>query len=184
MSITDELRKEARGFSSFTYTPQQAEHLISIADSIDAEHQKAMDEWRAKHGQMWLKGYKECHAELLEGNKTLATDLECCGWVRLPRDADGEYIHIGDVMEWSDGETFEVVGIGDGVLFYAQNESHAEWASVSNKRHHKQPTVEDVLEEMYDALENARIPNGSEKRTYEEIIAEYAAKLQLKENDD
>ena len=70
MSITDELRKEARGLDRYVYTAEQAEHLTAIADRIDAEHQKALDEWKAEHGQMWLKGYRECHVELLEGNET------------------------------------------------------------------------------------------------------------------
>lgn len=42
--------------------------------------------------------------------KLVRQDMQGDGYVELPKDADGEYIHIGDVMEWPiTGETFEVV---------------------------------------------------------------------------
>ena len=185
MSITDELRKEARGLGGYVYTREQAEHLTAIADRIDAEYQKALDEWKAERGQMWLKGYAECHAELLDGNETIASDLEGCGWIRLPKDADGEYIHVGDVMEWvrykDDGPTIvrTVSGIGNGVFFawsdeqgrYAQYEAHA-------YRHYQAPTVEDVLREFGIDWEHE---SDCEDRAA--LLKEYATKLQLKEDE-
>ena len=79
------------------------------------------------------------------------------GLVRLPVDADGEYIHIGDVMEWCDsGETLTVDGIGRDVLFYIDGEN-AEWTAARNKRHRHAPTVEeerpDSLDRIADELE-------------------------------
>lgn len=67
----------------------------------------------------------------------------------LPVDADGEYIHIGDVMEWpEDGETFEVVGIGDGwTLFYVIEDGVAEWTRAESKRHHQPDTWERIIED-------------------------------------
>ena len=41
MSITDELRKEARGFGRYVYTAPQADCLTAIANRIDAEHEAA-----------------------------------------------------------------------------------------------------------------------------------------------
>lgn len=181
MSITDELRAYTeKQIKWLDMTKVHYHKLFEIADRIDSEYQKELDEWKAKHGQMWLKGYRECHAELLEGNETLASDLESCGWVRLPKDADGEPVRIGDVMEWpTTGETFEVVGIGDGTLFYIDDSSEqADWTGASTKRHHKSPTVEGVLEEMLDAW--GELPSNA---TNEEIIAEYASKLQLRGED-
>ena len=94
--------------------------------------------------------------------------------VELPKDADGEYIHIGDVMEWCDsGETLTVEGIGSDVLFYIDGEN-AEWAAARNKRHHHEPTVEDVLREFGDWY--AHTKGGCDE---DGIIAEYAAKLRL-----
>ena len=97
--------------------------------------------------------------------------------VELPKDADGEYIHIGDVMEWCDsGETLTVEGIGSDVLFYIDGEN-AEWTAARNKRHHHEPTVEDVLREFAEKVIDSQIP--SVHPTYEEAITEYAAKLRL-----
>ena len=97
--------------------------------------------------------------------------------VELPKDADGEYIHIGDVMEWCDsGETLTVAGIGSDVLFYIDG-AYAEWAAARNKRHHHEPTVEDVLREFAEKVIDSQIP--SVHPTYEDAITEYAAKLRL-----
>lgn len=91
--------------------------------------------------------------------------------VELPKDAHGEYIHIGDVMEWCDsGETLTVEGIGSDVLFYIDGEN-AEWTAARNKRHHHAPTVEDVLREFAFQVGQSATDDG--------IVAEYAAKLRL-----
>lgn len=156
MSITDELRTEARGFGDYIYTSEQAHRLLAIADRIDAEHESKVgctaDEW-----DYW----ESTHIE-------------------LPKDANGECIRVRDVMDGY-GKTIEVVELRIGrsgwVIVSRDGNAYADTFAFT---HHKQTTVEDVLEEMYDALEDARIPNGGEKRTYEEIIAEYAAKLQLR----
>jgi hypothetical protein len=73
------------------------------------------------------------------------------GYMELPKDANGEFIHIGDVMEWPDGKAFEVVGIGDGVLFYTENNESADWTGASTKRHHK-GTHREPLDELLDDL--------------------------------
>lgn len=99
------------------------------------------------------------------------------GLVRLPTDADGVPIHVGDVMEWCDsGETLTVEGIGRDVLFYIDGEN-AEWTAARNKRHHHAPTVEDVLREFAEKVIDSQIP--SVHPTYEEAITEYAAMLRL-----
>lgn len=70
-------------------------------------------------------------------------------WIKLPVDADGVPIHIGDTLEWSDGTTFEVIGIGDGALYYldADADGHIsiEWASTEQKRHAKPDTWENII---------------------------------------
>lgn len=140
MSITDELRKEARGFGRYVYTSPQADCLTAIANRIDAE------------------------------------------MVELPKDADGVPIHVGDVMEWCDsGETLTVEGIGKDIVFYIDN-GGAEWTAARNKRHHHEPTVEDVLREFAEKVIDSQIP--SVHPTYEEAITEYAAKLRLAEGVD
>jgi hypothetical protein len=183
-SITDELRKWGYGFCGDTH-----DVVTDIADRIDAEHQKALDEWKAEHGQMWLKGYKECHAELLEGNETLASDLERCGWVKLPVDADGEPIHIGDVMEniVCPSVHREVTGVG-AECFYGWDEGNGRYSQFGATcyRHHHAPTVEDVLREFADEMnQNLGMYTGEAIDADEwrdadnKTIAEYAAKLRL-----
>lgn len=99
--------------------------------------------------------------------------------IELPKDMDDEPICIGDVMEWSDGKTFEVVGIGDGTLFYVETDengsSSIEWTSCNLKRHHNHaPTVESVLREFVREWCTApREKDGNE------LLAEYAKRLTL-----
>lgn len=111
--------------------------------------QKEIDDLKAKSGDMWLKGYHECHEELMEGNATLAADLEKAGWMMLPKDSDGVPVRIGDMMEWPDTTTAEVVGVGDGTFFYVEvGETVAHWTRTHDKIHHQPESVEDTLREF------------------------------------
>lgn len=99
-------------------------------------------------------------------------------YTALSLDAEGVPIRIGDVMEWPDCSTAEVVGIGDGTFFYVEDgEDAAEWSSASDKIHHRAPTVEDVLREMCLEIDR-RCERGS--INYDKLFAEYAAKLTLR----
>lgn len=182
MSITDELRDWAS--NHYSGWPSKQAEGFAIADRIDAEHQKALDEWKAEHGQMWLKGYSECHAELLEGNETLASDLERCGWIRLPKDTDGEYIHIGDVMVYADGNTcpMKVVALVPPSVFLTDDGPR--YADMC--RHYHEPTVEDVLREMREKMDALTtdyvcelIDAGERTRKEDELFADYAKRLRL-----
>jgi len=143
--------------------------------------QKEIDDLKAKNGDMWLKGYHECHAELMDGNATLVADLERAGWMMLPKDSYGEPVHVGDVVEWCDsGDAIDVIGIGtNDTLFYVDPDGdgeQAEWTTARNKRVRHKPTVEDVL---YESLKHF---GAVEERTpeVEEWLHEQAAKLQLR----
>jgi len=191
MSITDELREWMR----VVLTDDDPAH--AIADRIDAEHQKALDEWKAENGQMWLKGYSECHAELMEGNETLASDLERCGWVRLPLDADGVPIHVGDEME-----PISVKYDRFGVVTLCMDTRDGRWSLLTDLdgewshdelcqlRHYTPPTVEDILMEFHERMDELGTTDqcvGSDRayavdallRERAELVAEYAAKLRL-----
>ena len=109
-------------------------------------------------------------------------------YMPYPLDAEGEPIHVGDVMEWPDGNTFEVRGFGDNTLFYIDGDC-CEWTSVGMKRHHHEPTVEDVLREFAEKMnENMGMYTGEAIDADEwrdadrQTIAEYAAKLRLAED--
>ena len=133
----------------------------------------------------WRRRVRNAHErEVDDAVADAMTDAELAehGLVRLPTDADGEYIHIGDVMEWPYGNgEFMVEGIGGNTLFYIDKDSNkCEWTAAGDKRHHHKPTVDGILRDFgvdiahaLDADPNATVP--------EAVIAEYAAKLRLRE---
>lgn len=98
-------------------------------------------------------------------------------WVRLPLDADGTPINIGDVMANHDGYDKEPFTVGCMTLY------DGKWTVLGfspDSLHHYNPptpTVEDVLREFAEKITDSQIPNVHP--TYEEAIAEYAAKLRL-----
>ena len=166
MSITDELRKEAQGHLWYLYTSEQAKHLLAIADRIDAEHEALINSY----------------FDGVFSDEELAEN----GWVCLPKDADGEYIHIGDAMEWvryeDDDQTIvrKVSAVGAGV-FFAWSDEQGRYAQYDAQayRHHKQPTVEGVLREFVDEFNR-----DDTELCDEEIIERFAAKLRLAESEE
>ena len=158
MSITDELRAWASVEVPYKYGNQ----LYAIADRIDAEHEAAL---------------LNVHIDLMDAS----------GWIRLPKDADGEYINIGDVVVGKeDGEddfifeVYEIAFFPDGSCnIRAANDYGFDPWQVS---HHHEPTVEDVLREFAEKVTDSQIPGVHP--TYEEAIAEYAQRLQLREVDE
>lgn len=133
---------------------------------------KISDELRAAANMLFLSGSNGYNVLIGLADRIDAEMVE------LPKDAGGEYIHIGDVMEWCDsGETLTVEGIGSDVLFYIDGEN-AEWTAARNKRHHHEPTVEDVLREFADRVCNSGHQWGLDAA---DTIAEYAARLRLAE---
>ena len=155
MNITDELRERIDDEALLLSTRRE---LWNIADRIDAEHDKAIREL----------------------NNLADAIADSC--VQLPKDANGEYIHIGDVMENIYGSVDVVEGIlSDRYLVLRDNDWLTIRADLSH--HHHEPTVEDVLDEFASAYD--RIGGEDEEhQKYLDLIAEYAAKLQLKEPDE
>lgn len=71
----------------------------------------------------------------------------------LPVDADGEPIHVGDVMEERSGHTFEVASLmvfggSDNWLVLSDPRNFSSFREPHDIRHHHAPTVEDVLREF------------------------------------
>ena len=114
--------------------------------------------WKSTIEQM-LDAIDSIHAALEAENERLRGEWDF--WesthVELPKDADGESVCIWDVMEWpTTGETFEVVGIGDGVLFYVEDGNEkADWTDASTKRHHKHDTWERIIEDAMGRYSDA-----------------------------
>ena len=176
MSITEELREYVQGWRE---TPNLMDDLDAgdidgilgdfehIADRIDAKHERAV--MSAMNDALYHANDKDM-AEL--------------GWIRLPKDADGEYIHIGDVMDSKvdylfGGEPFTVRGL---VLceggWEAADGRFGNRYEPDSLRHHHDPTVEDVLREFADRVCNSGHQWGLDAAG---TIAEYAAKLRLAE---
>lgn len=110
------------------------------------------------------------------------------GWVRLPKDAEGEVIHIGELVDEklpfggyaapAPIDTMELSRGASGYVWMVKFDAENR-ALISPKllRHHHAPTVEDVLREFAAKVNPSwgvtELPNAT--------LAEYAAKLQLKE---
>ena len=148
MSITDELREWAKEHLSRS-------SILAIADRIDAEHERLMEERADRYSELRAK-MNNCYVE-------------------LPKDADGEYIHVGDVLDGY-GKTIEVVELRYGrsgwVLISRDGNGYADTFAFT----HHEPTVEDVLHDFICDVEE-------DVRDEREIIAEYAAKLRLAKED-
>ena len=149
MSITDELRKHAS---------EMAPHwemgtLLAIADRIDE-----------RVTELLRKQDADLRAEF---------DLMNDGWVQLPKDADGEVIHVGDVMAYTDNtKPMEVLALVPPVIFLT--EDGPRYADMC--RHYHAPTVEDVLREF--AEEYAHDELGVEQW----LLDKYAQRLRLRED--
>lgn len=108
-------------------------------------------------------------------------------YVELPVDADGEHIHIGDVMDNTHKDGFRakrVTGIcyhEGGHMTIEVDEVRLRWHDAGKLRHHHPPTVEDVLREFADLVRKERIELAT---VSEGTIAEYAAKLRLAGSED
>lgn len=194
MSITDELRGYAKQLDFlFDNLGMVCGRLLDIADRIDAEHEvteRQRESYRvdlkAANGavnEAYNRGYDEGFASADDWLGQHEDAMSEHGWVRLPVDADGEVIHVGDTLvsryegrdyvrevealiftdRWDfelsdeDGDTRDVASMED---FY------------SNTRHYHAPTVEDVLREFGDWY--AHVKGGCDE---DGIIAEYAAKV-------
>lgn len=112
-------------------------------------------------------------------------------YVELPKDADGEYIHIGDRVE--DNERVARIVLTDGswepsvYIEMLPGVLHEHFCNEIS--HYHAPTVEDVLEEYriryYDLvtdMECKNITNEEYVQGIKELASEFAAKLQLKED--
>lgn len=163
MAITDELRKWAQ-ICGIKYDSK----LYEIADHIDAAHRSALEKLAAQ------------------------LDESEDGWVRLPVDADGVPIHVGDVMDSGNNVACEMQGVGTVIcLQYRDNSGdgtcdemsvmlhrgHIEfgWFNVDKLRHHRAQTVEDVL------CQFAREIDADAYGITDAKVAEFAAKLRLAE---
>ena len=174
MSITDELRD---WFKDRIFMANGWQEIHDIADRIDAEHEAKVSYWQ---GASYKDGYDEGFASADDWLAQHEDAMAEHGWIRLPEDADGEYIQAGDVLDGY-GKTIEVVELRYGrsgwVIISRDGNAYADTFAFT---HHREPTVEDVLTEM---LEKAVGYSDAHTTVALNAIAEYAAKLRLEKED-
>ena len=195
-SITNELREWG---CQNLYLRAKFEELTVIADRIDAEHEREISRAAQlladaeKDRDFNYANWQDCKQKVLQHNITmdeLSAEIErlkdeLAHRIEPPKDADGEPIHIGDVMEWVPYDSSypsvirKVVAVGVCVFFAWSDEKqgYAQYEALAY-RHHPAPTVEDVLWEMADRC----YADEDEPRDRDAIVAEYAAKLCLIDN--
>ena len=110
------------------------------------------------------------------------------GWVRGPLDADGEMWHCGDMSD-SNWGVIEGIAYENGRWLVSGHDTSAPWVPADSIRHYHTPTVEDVLRDMHMKLDEVTAlyvgeAIDSDERDSDEarILAEYAAKLQLRDD--
>ena len=146
------------------------------------------------------EGFQAALIDLLEKSDPIEwTEEQLCEWglVRLPRDKDGECIHVGDMVyhdsavQWEQGE-WEVISItvsdAYGTCVVCERFGKQRVFDPNFLTHHPPVTVESVLREFGDKyIQVVESPNpivgfGNEiigEEDPEKTIAEYAKRLQL-----
>ena len=196
MSITDELRRYVKDHTNWdvaltTYPPQRTMTyhegaMDAIADRIDAETER------------------ECHEQYVCGAEHgIVASIEASmiqerGYIELPKDADGEPIHIGDVLappaDCDDYVPLQVMSLtydgyekewffdGEAGGFCGLTGQHMD---VAGWTHYRKPTVEDVLTDLCEHVwESALLGSTWSDSPVESCITEYAAKLRLAESEE
>ena len=185
--ITDELRELAHVFSnvwldkdgSVTYTTGTSapsmesvnleKHIKGIADRIDAEHQKELENARAIAG---VHGFDCGFASADDWFVDHSEELKEHGWVQLPKDADDVPWNLNDRDEYGGTVTaikLDVSGfwINVGCIYRPADKA----------RHYHAPTVKDVLLEF--ALECLTYATSVDDHEVVDAIEKYAKRLTL-----
>lgn len=70
-------------------------------------------------------------------------------YVKLPLDANGEYIHVGDEVDFLGHSTVDAIGKDGEVFIFASNWLDGVFVQrACELRHYHKPTLEDVLSDM------------------------------------
>ena len=174
MSITDELRKYADKVDAVYGKFSISAMMRDIADRIDERHERELRE-------QYNDGFDEGFASADDWDDDHADALAEHGWVKLPVDADGKVIRIGDKMvcDYTYGETITVLGFGaqndhdDDQGVFAHNGDECCWFNADCLHHVERPTVEDVLREFGMCWDDpAHYAKGELVETYADRIRE------------
>ena len=158
------------------------DELFGIArNSINTSpHCKEYDsKWCISH-----KCCSECREHLIKAIERKVADE----YVELPKDADGLPWHRGHQFKNLDGEVRTVWIAGDNTLV---SDGHLFYFPANTYRHHRPPTVEDVLDEIVDKANHVGCAYASNDMSGDEmmdalkaIITEFAPRLRLADKED
>jgi hypothetical protein len=171
MAITDELRHNIEGAEQLY--GRECPRLRAIADRIDEEHKKAMDD---SYRDGYQEGKRDGDDDWYEEHESY---LEEHGWYQA-LDADKQVIYADDELFLGGDSVGRVTAIGVGqragwvwTLTEGDTVSIGHNANLLLLRHHHEPTVEDVLRDFGKAW--VEWEDGSPC----DPIAKFAAKLRL-----
>ena len=167
MCITNELREAIlKNMNNKLYVVSKANALLDIADHIDAEHERALSE---PYNSLTVDMKPMTDENMAEG-----------GWIRLPIDADGVYIHVGDILADGTGRIVPVAALelDDDCWAIVTDDGHA-YRNPDTFTHHKY-TLEDLLMEFGDKVCNSGHQWGLDA---EDTVGEFAARIRQMMND-
>ena len=199
MSEREPITWELRLFLADPYkewVPNKKQELQDALSAIDAVHD-ALERENAELRQRvavldesadsmhetdaWKLGYDEGFASADDWLAQHEDAMAEHGWVRLPVDADGVPIRVGDVLT----DDAEFKSEGKVIRLMLEDESWSVglecggWTnpSIHEWHHYHEPTVEDVLAEFFEEVgDGLHTINAVDTRV---IIAEYAKRLTL-----
>lgn len=160
MNITDELRNFANSGMSAMECAAYSDKLIAIANRIDMEHERRMEERADRYSEL----------------RTILKER----YVELPEDAEKVPWNVGDHDE--DGnEVTELRLTSDGwfVVTDGERPHQPETYRPKHKRHNHVLTVEDVMVEFAIDWEHE-----SDCMDRAALLKKYASKLRLAEEED
>ena len=131
MESIDRLREYVRG----NCATENERAILRMADAIEREVEELRDReyQNGREDAADAAEFADRLKEAVDGREDVT--LWGVDYTALPVDAEGVPIHVGDVMEWPDCSTAEVVGVGDGTFFYVEGgEDAAEWSCASSRR--------------------------------------------------
>lgn len=144
--------------------------LSDVSNSRDAERAKRMK---------LQKKYSERVGSLLDLLRDARDEYVALrdDMVRLPVDADGQVIRVGDILHGY-GMSFEVrqIVLDESGEWTVVDRLGERFYNVHALSHEDKPTVEDTLREFADLVRKERVELAT---ISEDIIAEYAAKFRL-----
>jgi hypothetical protein len=165
MDITDELYKAVeKNMNEKLYVVMKANALLDIADRIEEKHKEEMSE-----------AYNDA---LHHANDK---DMYALGWVKLPKDADGVSIKVGDMLADGLGRIIPVAALelDDDCWAIVTDDGHA-YRNPDTFTHHEL-TLEDVLSEFSEKVLDSGHQWGLDA---EDTIGEFAARIRQMINDE